>query len=474
MIRSLAFSCIAAFHGIVALAQSAGTFNRTGDLTGPRQFHTATLLPNGKVLITGGISNSAELASAELYDPASRAFTATGTMTAPRWRHTATLLPNGKVLIAGGSPQAGAELYDPASGTFSVTGDMSTARRLHTATLLNDGIVLIAGGSYPYVQTAEIYDPIAGTFSATGNMSEPGADTATLLANGKVLITRSTRDFEENHADVYDPATGTFSRTGDLLDPTMGQYPLSIPGQYPTAILLTNGKVLIAGGAQGDFWAAAAQIYDPATGSFALTGRMTAGIGYWQAGVLLPEGQVLILGESNTGPGGTAELYDPLTGTFSVPFQSQSAEGHAATLLPDGAVLVTGGWVCCGHTIATAEIYHPAVKLASPHLLSLSGGPQGAILHASTQQLVSAANPVVAGEAVEIYGTGLIDGATIPPQVAIGGRLAEVLYFGTAPGYAGLDQINVRVPHGVPSGPCVPVRLDYLGRPSNEVALAVR
>ena len=151
-----------------------------------------------------------------------------------------------------------------------------------------------------------------------------------------------------------------------------------------------------------------------------------------------------------------------------------TAEGHAATLLPDGTVLVSGGWVCCGRTIATAEIYHPTVKLASPHLLSLSGGPQGAILHASTQQLVSAASPVVAGEAVEIYGTGLIDGATIPPQVAIGGRSAEVLYFGTAPGYAGLNQINVRVPHGVPSGPCVPVRLDYLGRPSNEVALAVR
>jgi hypothetical protein len=410
-------------------------------------------------------------------------------MTTARVRHTATLLPNGKVLIAGGSPQPSAELYDPASGTFSATRDMTAARSLHVATLLNNGKVLLAGGNYPYLQTAEIYDPGTGTFSPTRDMTEPGADTATLLPNGKVLITRSTQSFVENHADLYDAETGTFTRTGDIIDADPTQFPNTTPGQHPSSILLANGAVLVAGGAQGDFWATGARLYDPSIGSFRITGELTAGIGYWQAAALLPEGKVLIVGESPgvscdgvtpIGPRigatcpGAAELYDPVTGAFSAPFESLSQEGHAATLLPDGTVLLSGGFRCCGVTIAGAELYHPAVLLASPVLFSISGdGGPGAILHGSTHHIVSAENPAVGGEAIEIYGSGLVDDAVIPPQVTIDGQMAEVRYFGIAPGYPGLNQINVRVPNGLAPGPGVPVRLHYLGRSSNEVKLAV-
>ena len=117
----------------------------------PSRFrHTATLLPNGQVLVAGGFNDDGVLASAELYDPATGLWTATGSMATPRVDHTATLLPNGKVLVAGGEgrrPFASAELYDPATGLWTATGSMAPSATDHTATLLPNGQVLVAGGS---------------------------------------------------------------------------------------------------------------------------------------------------------------------------------------------------------------------------------------------------------------------------------------------------------------------------------------
>ena len=121
------------------------------------------------------------------------------------------------------------------------------------------------------------------------------------------------------------------------------------------------------------------------------------------------------------------------------------------------------------------EIYTPASVIPAPVLLSLSceGKGQGAIQHANTVRIASASDPAVAGEFLSIYLTGLANGS-VPPQVAIGRQLAEVTFFGTVPGYPGLDVINFRMPGGIAPGPAVHVRLSYLGRTSNQVSIGAQ
>src|SRR6185369_7831042 len=146
-------------------------------MVGRRDDATATLLPDGRVLIVAGTNNDICVGTAEIYDPTSNVFTASKSTISPRRFHTATLLPSGLVLIAGGVNSAtnanttnDAQLYDPATDTFTTAGSMGTARYYHTATLLGDGRVLIAGGynDQGVVETAEIYGPLGDPIFANG------------------------------------------------------------------------------------------------------------------------------------------------------------------------------------------------------------------------------------------------------------------------------------------------------------------
>ena len=126
--------------------------------------------------------------------------------------------------------------------------------------------------------------------------------------------------------------------------------------------------------------------------------------------------------------------------------------------------------------MSSAEIYTPAVLVPAPVLFSLSGDSngQGAIWHSQTGLIASSQYPAVAGEILSMYTTSLVENGLIPPQVAVGGRLAEILFFGDAPGYPGYFQVNFRMPVGVAPGSAVSMRLAYLGRSSNPVTIGAQ
>ena len=341
--------------------RDAGSVNSVSGMTARRAAHTATLLPNGKVLIAGGfVGDGGGLSSAELFDPTTKTFATAENMTVARAGHTATLLQNGKVLIAGGyngNYLDTAELYDLATGKFMSAGKMVTPRSGQVAALLKNGKVLLAGGvgtGWTFLADAELYDPTTNTFTATGGMTTAReSQTATLLKDGNVLITGGHKGRRPavtiySSAEIYNPASGTFSSTGNL----------TVKRHKHDAILLADGRVLIIGGSDerdGRGAYTSAEIYNPATGVFTATGTMnTARYKLQGTSVLLNDGKVLIAGGAKR-----AEVFDPATKTFSF------ADGNmgtmrlfaTATLLKNGQVLITGGYDDSQAVSASAWIY---------------------------------------------------------------------------------------------------------------------
>jgi hypothetical protein len=294
---------VAGGAGLLASAElydpDSGTWTATGAMATGRYDHTATLLDDGKVLVTGGIVEGDvaddQVPLAELYDPASGTWTPTGAMATDRNRHTATLLPDGKVLVAGGDQDGSpdgpfAELYDPISGTWTAAGIMITPRSGHTATLLPDGTVLVVGGfihgsrelcgpasgstvdCLNPLASAELYDPQTGAWSAGQRMiAARGGHTATLLEDGRVLVAGGSGSADESacqchaplgSAELYDPSSGTWSATASMVAVRTGH----------TATRLPDGRVLVASGYGVDIgiglgMLASSELYDPGSGN---------------------------------------------------------------------------------------------------------------------------------------------------------------------------------------------------------------
>lgn len=356
----LVFSCLslsgcerqaeAVARGTSTPNMGAGTLDSAGAMGYARAAHTATALPDGRILLTGGMTGEERTAAGpEIYDPTSGTFARAGTMQTPRHSHTATLLSDGTVLLAGGYDAHGAylrsaEIYNSAQNTFASAGSMHSGRAGHVAVPLQDGRVLLVGGvgeGWTFLSSAEIYDPATATFVPTGGMRVPReSHSAVRVLDGRVLVVgghqgRGAAIELYTSAEVYDPEAGTFSPAGHM----------SIRRHKHDAVLLRDGRVLVMGGtderdSEGVY--ASTEIYDPRAGTFrpGVAMRLPR---YKHEGtsVVLPDGRVLLAGGATH-----AEVYDPQANTFMLVQSEARLAGQfsASAPLSGGRVLITGGY----------------------------------------------------------------------------------------------------------------------------------
>jgi Kelch motif/Galactose oxidase, central domain len=347
----------------------AGIITPLTTLSNPRAAHTATLLPNGNVLIAGGCTADSCEASevsrtTELFDPSANVFKPSAEMTTQRvGGHTATLLGDGHVLIAGGwtsgNPTSSAELYDSTTNTFTRIKDMTQARADHTATLLDNGKVLIVGGmqrdagSLKALASAELYDPSTGTFEKTGSLETARAvHTSVLLGDGTVLVIGGAepRWTALGSVERYGVETGTFTTVGGL----------NTPRWKHAATLLEGDSVLILGGTEIDDYAARLRSAEVFKGVADVATRLkdmnSQRYKFFASLATLANGNVLVAGGSSQ-----AELFDVTSQTFQSINGDLSANWSfmTATALQDGRVLLIGGYDERIHLTDQAWIFTP-------------------------------------------------------------------------------------------------------------------
>jgi len=318
--------------------QTTGFRQVIDEMSVERFGHTATRLLDGMVLLVGGYRAgfAQVLDSAEVFDPATETFRRLDSrLEHGRAVHTATLLPDGRVLLAGGTDGVDAmnslEVYDPDTRQFTEADSVLVRERYgHQAVLVEDRIILFGGfdgyEALPYaaaisVDGLEVTDIIGAHSRETRMLVGRLNPTVTALADGAWLIAGGftgplESGTETAEVEIFDPAVSPFFFAGNsLLQPRSGH----------RAARLSDGRVLVTGGIQSDeqLILDQAELYDPLTGAFSATGSLITARTVPEINVL-PDGRILVAG-GNTSidtylpePASTAELYDPTTGAFSV------------------------------------------------------------------------------------------------------------------------------------------------------------
>ncbi len=328
-----------------------------------RTGHLAVTLADGDVLVVGGSSASKKIGQAERYDHVTRRWGPAGTLAEARLGHTATLLADGRVLVSGGVTAfdaekddfvyAGDEIWDPATSTFSSASAMVDRRSLHTAVRLDDGRVLAAGGFLTGRGFAEIWDPATAAWTRAGEVAAGSLPAMVALPGGGAAIFGADQG---NTVVTFDPTTLDWTEVTQLTELRMGH----------TATVLPGGKILVAGGMS----LSTAEVCDlTAPASCTPTGSLAAPRAHHRA-VLLPDGEVAVIGGetgsfgrltgvfTSTGPVAEVEVWDPTTGAWRTTATLKEArDGHAANLLDDGKILVTGG--SDGAPLASVELVTP-------------------------------------------------------------------------------------------------------------------
>ena len=426
---------------------ATNTWSSSTNMTAARLWPQATLLPSGKVLVSGGWSQAAGyLSGAELHSVGAEGWTGTGAMTVARAGHSATILPNGKVLVAGGTNLASADVFDPATGTWTATGAMPFNRKMHPAVSLPSGKVLVSGGEVQSPGTASssvLYDPNAGTWS-TGNSMNSGRNghTLTLLPNGKVLAAGGAGWTAS--AELYDPAIDTWTTLASMFDAHSGH----------TATLLPSGKVLLIGGGTPSGTTAKCEAYDFSTGTWIDVPDMSFPRRHHTA-TLLPNGKVLVAGGFTSGPGGgmrsEVAIFTPsangTSGTWANTTSMGTARmGHRAALLPSGRVLVAGGFQpdpVSGFQVPsnTAEIFDPATSTWTPVNMSAKRGELGMTLLPSGQVLAAGGTNPTAQSSAELFDeSDSISGNYLPVVNAPTTVTRNVLFTVTGTNFRGFSE----------------------------------
>ena len=341
----------------------------TGSMKHAREFHTSSVLSNGKVLVVSGAKGDNAIRSSELYNPSTHTWTTAGNLKHPRYFHTASALLDGKQLVTGGGNNDddilnSAELFDPTTENWTTIQHMHEPRAFHAALTLSNGKVLIIGGANGtnISRSAELYDPSTGNWTFTGSMVSPRElPTASILPNGKVLVAGGSPDDSTmlNTCELYDPSTGLWTATGSMNQERI----------FHVAVTLLNGKVLVIGGGVGNqhlIGLNSTELYDPLTGVWTTTGSMKYPRMLHTAS-LLPDGNVLVVGgtdnETNRNIYNSSELYNSSTGVWlDAGDMLISRAGHTASLLNNRNVLISGGGGTNWTALRSAELYVPSTN----------------------------------------------------------------------------------------------------------------